>query len=208
MLNTDKELKLYYSISEVARMFDVNESLLRFWEKEFPQLRPKKGGRGIRQYRKEDIETVKLIYLLVKERGMTLEGAKKALRKAPSESGEDRDAALMARLQRIRALLGEVREDLKAGEGEIVTASDADMTDADASAAAAADTAAAAETPVRRRRAKAVVKIDEPSDDAAGKAAGDSSAQPAVKRNVRRPRRKKEEAETKELFAFYEQSLF
>ena len=70
------------------------------------------------------------------------------------------------------------------------------------------DTAAAAETPVRRRRAKAVVKIDEPSDDAAGKAAGDSSAQPAVKRNVRRPRRKKEEAETKELFAFYEQSLF
>mgnify|MGYP000976230489 CR=1 FL=1 len=55
MLNTDKNLKLYYSISEVARMFDVNESLLRFWEKEFPQLRPKKGGRGIRQYRKEDI---------------------------------------------------------------------------------------------------------------------------------------------------------
>ena len=208
MLNTDKELKLYYSISEVARMFDVNESLLRFWEKEFPQLRPKKGGRGIRQYRKEDIETVKLIYHLVKERGMTLEGAKKALRKAPSESGVDRDAELMERLQRIRALLVEVREDLKAGEGEIVTASDADMTDADASAAAAADTAAAAETPVRRRRAKAVVKIDEPSDDAAGKAAGDSSAQPAVKRNVRRPRRKKEEAETKELFAFYEQSLF
>lgn len=143
---------------------------------------------------------------------MTLEGAKKALRKAPSESGVDRDAELMERLQRIRALLVEVREDLKAGEGEIVTASDADMTDADASAAAAADTAAAAETPVRRRRAKAVVKIDEPSDDAAGKAAGkaagDSSAQPAVKRNVRRPRRKKEEAETKELFAFYEQSLF
>ena len=89
-----------------------------------------------------------------------------------------------------------------------MTASDADMTDADASTAAAADTAAAAETPVRRHRAKAVVKIDEPSDDAAGKAAGDSSAQPAVKRNVRRPRRKKEEAETKELFAFYEQSLF
>lgn len=161
-----------------------------------------------------------MIYHLVKERGMTLEGAKKALRKAPSESGVDRDAELMERLQRIRALLVEVREDLKAGEGEIVTASDADMTDADAAAdAAAADAAAdaaaadaAAETPVRRRRAKAVVKIDEPSDDAAGKAAGkaagDSSAQPAVKRSVRRPRRKKEEAETKELFAFYEQSLF
>ena len=76
MLNTDKNLKLYYSISEVAAMFDVNESLLRFWEKEFPQLNPKKGGRGIRQYRKEDIETVKLIYHLVKERGMTLPGAR------------------------------------------------------------------------------------------------------------------------------------
>ena len=80
MLNTDKELKLYYSISEVARMFDVNESLLRFWEKEFPQLRPKKGGRGIRQYRKEDIETVKLIYHLVKERGMTLPGARQRMK--------------------------------------------------------------------------------------------------------------------------------
>ena len=59
MLNTDKELKLYYSISEVARMFDVNESLLRFWEKEFPQLRPKKEERRIRQYSKIDIETMK-----------------------------------------------------------------------------------------------------------------------------------------------------
>ena len=56
MLNTDKELKLYYSISEVAKMFDVNESLLRFWEKEFPQLNPKKGGRG------PAISGVKILY--------------------------------------------------------------------------------------------------------------------------------------------------
>ena len=203
--------KLFYSMGEVAEMFDVNTSLIRHWESQFSILRPKRNKKGNRLFSPEDVENLKMIYHLVKERGMTLEGAKKALRKAPSESGVDRDAELMERLQRIRALLVEVREDLKAGEGEIVTASDADMTDADAAAAdadAAADTAAAAETPVRRRRAKAVVKIDEPSDDAAGKAAGDSSAQPAVKRNVRRPRRKKEEAETKELFAFYEQSLF
>ena len=199
--------KLFYSMGEVAEMFDVNTSLIRHWESQFSILRPKRNKKGNRLFSPEDVENLKMIYHLVKERGMTLEGAKKALRKAPSESGVDRDAELMERLQRIRAL--------KAGEGEIVTASDADMTDADAAAAdadAAADTAAAAETPVRRRRAKAVVKIDEPSDDAAGKAAGkaagDSSAQPAVKRNVRRPRRKKEEAETKELFAFYEQSLF
>jgi DNA-binding transcriptional MerR regulator len=186
--------------------------LIRHWESQFSVIRPKRNKKGNRLFSPQDVENLKLIYHLVKERGMTLEGAKKALRKAPSESGVDRDAELMERLQRIRALLVEVREDLKAGEGEIVTASDADMTDADAAAdAAAADAAAAdasAETPVRRRRAKAVVKIDEPSDDAAGKAAGDSSAQPAVKRSVRRPRRKKEEAETKELFAFYEQSLF
>ena len=195
--------KLFYSMGEVAEMFDVNTSLIRHWESQFSILRPKRNKKGNRLFSPEDVENLKMIYHLVKERGMTLEGAKKALRKAPSESGVDRDAELMERLQRIRALLVEVREDLKAGEGEIVTASDADMTDADA---AAAD--ASAETPVRRRRAKAVVKIDEPSDDAAGKAAGDSSAQPAVKRNVRRPSRKKEEAETKELFAFYEQSLF
>ena len=195
--------KLFYSMGEVAEMFDVNTSLIRHWESQFSILRPKRNKKGNRLFSPEDVENLKMIYHLVKERGMTLEGAKKALRKAPSESGVDRDAELMERLQRIRALLVEVREDLKAGEGEIVTASDADMTDADAAAdAAAAD--ASAETPVRRRRAKAVVKIDESSDDAAG----DSSAQPAVKRNVRRPRRKKEEAETKELFAFYEQSLF
>ena len=216
--------KLFYSMGEVAEMFDVNTSLIRHWESQFSILRPKRNKKGNRLFSPEDVENLKMIYHLVKERGMTLEGAKKALRKAPSESGVDRDAELMERLQRIRALLVEVREDLKAGEGEIVTASDADMTDADAAAdAAAADAAAdaaaadaAAETPVRRRRAKAVVKIDEPSDEpsddaagkAAGKAAGDSSAQPAVKRSVRRPRRKKEEAETKELFAFYEQSLF
>ena len=196
--------KLFYSMGEVAEMFDVNTSLIRHWESQFSILRPKRNKKGNRLFSPEDVANLKMIYHLVKERGMTLEGAKKALRKAPSESGVARDAELLERLQRIRALLVEVREDLKAGEGEIVTASDADMTDADASAAAAADTAAAAETPVRRHRAKAVVKIDESSDDAAG----DSSAQPAVKRNVRRPRRKKEEAETKELFAFYEQSLF
>ena len=197
--------KLFYSMGEVAEMFDVNTSLIRHWESQFSILRPKRNKKGNRLFSPEDVENLKMLYHLVKERGMTLEGAKTALRKAPSESGVDRDAELMERLQRIRALLVEVREDLKAGEGEIVTASDADMSDADAAAdAAAADDSA--ETPVRRRRAKAVVKIDEPSDDAAGKAAGDSSAQPAVKRSVRRPRRKKEEAETKELYAIYAQS--
>ena len=59
MLHTEKELKIYYSVKEVADMFGVKPSLLRFWEKEFPQIAPQIAGRGIRQYRKEDVETVK-----------------------------------------------------------------------------------------------------------------------------------------------------
>ena len=78
----DKELKLYYSISEVASMFNVPESLLRYWEKMFPDnITPQKAGRGIRQYRKEDIENIRIIYHLVKEKGMTLAGAKQTLKK-------------------------------------------------------------------------------------------------------------------------------
>ncbi len=184
--------KLFYSMGEVAEMFDVNTSLIRHWESQFSILRPKRNKKGNRLFSPEDVENLKMIYHLVKERGMTLEGAKKALRKAPAESGVDRDTELMERLQRIRALLVEVREDLKAGEGEIVAVPDADI----------ADSAAGPEAPVRRR-AKAVVKIDEQSGEAAA-----DGAQPAAKRAARKPRRKKEEVENKELFAFYEQSLF
>ena len=71
--NPNKELKLYYSIGEVAKMFNVNESLLRFWEKEFPFITPKKAGGNVRQYRKEDIENIRLVYHLVKEKGLTTE---------------------------------------------------------------------------------------------------------------------------------------
>lgn len=110
MLNTDKKLKLYYSISEVAAMFDVNESLLRFWEKEFPQLNPKKGGRGIRQYRKEDIETVKLIYHLVKERGMTLPGARQRMK--DNKETNLRNFEIVDRLKSIREELVGMRDAL------------------------------------------------------------------------------------------------
>jgi len=79
-LNTNKNVKLYYSISEVAQKFGVTETLLRYWEKEFPNIRPEKGGRGIRQYSKEDVEQVELVYNLVKVRGLTLQGARDAIR--------------------------------------------------------------------------------------------------------------------------------
>ena len=61
-LSENKDLKLYYSISEVAKMFNVSETLLRFWEKQFPQIKPRKSGRNIRQYSRDDIEQVRLIY--------------------------------------------------------------------------------------------------------------------------------------------------
>lgn len=225
--------KLFYSMGEVAEMFDVNKSLIRHWESQFAILRPKRNKKGNRLFSPADVENLKVIYHLVKERGMTLEGAKKALRKAPAASGVDRDTELMERLQRIRALLVEVREDLKSGAGEIVAG--ADFADDDPSAAeagsatvvhesAAPSGAQAAvrsqtdaaqgsgeepdEAPVRRR-AKAVVKIDEATGEAIADApTTDAAGQPAPKRAARKPRRKKEEVEHKELFAFYEQSLF
>lgn len=110
MMHKNKNLKIYYSISEVAAMFGVNESLLRFWEKEFPQLNPKKAGRGVRQYRKEDIDVVKLIYHLVKERGMTLPGARQRM-----ENNQDstlRNFELVERLRAIRAELVGMRDAL------------------------------------------------------------------------------------------------
>lgn len=68
--------KLYYGIGEVAKAFDVNTSLVRFWEKEFDVLKPKKNAKGNRKFTPEDIKNLQLIYHLVKERGFTLEGAK------------------------------------------------------------------------------------------------------------------------------------
>lgn len=108
--NPNKNLKLYYSISEVAQMFNVNESLLRFWEKEFPQIAPKKAGRGVRQYRKEDVETIKLIYHLVREKGMTLPGARQRL--IDNREGATRNFEVVSRLKEIRNELLAIRKEL------------------------------------------------------------------------------------------------
>jgi len=94
--------KLYYSIGEVAEMFDVNSSLIRFWEKEFPQLQPRKNSRGNRVYSKKDIDLFKKIHHLVKEKGYTLEGAKNALRKRNHVNEED---SIVQRLAHIRSEL-------------------------------------------------------------------------------------------------------
>ena len=107
----DKRLKLFYSISEVAQQFGVNESLLRYWEKEFPDLiTPKKAGGNIRQYRKEDIENIKLIYHLVKEKGMTLAGAKQRLKQNMETTVNTAD--IVERLTRVRDELVAMRKEL------------------------------------------------------------------------------------------------
>ena len=105
-LNLNKNLKLYYSIKEVAAMFGLNESTLRYWEQEFPYLKPKTSGPSkIRQYQEKDIEQIKLIHNLVKVRGFKLAAAKKIIN--ANRNGADRRAEVMTRL------IG-VREDLMA----------------------------------------------------------------------------------------------
>lgn len=108
--NPNKNLKLYYSIGEVADMFNVNESLLRFWEKEFPQIAPKKAGRGIRKYSKEDLETIRLIYHLVKEKGMTLAGARQRL--ADNKEVTTQNFEVISRLKEIREELLAIKKEL------------------------------------------------------------------------------------------------
>ena len=108
--NPNKDLKMYYSIGEVAKMFNVNESLLRYWEKDFPIISPRKAGGNIRQYRKEDIENIRLVYHLVKEKGMTLQGAKLRL-KANKETTEQ-TAEVVERLKSIREELVKLRKSL------------------------------------------------------------------------------------------------
>lgn len=202
--------KLFYSMGEVSEMFDVKPSLLRHWESQFSVLRPKRNKKGNRLFTPQDVENLKLIYHLVRERGMTLEGADKAIRRLRAGAvGMERDVELMERLQRIRAMLLEVREELKAGEAEDDSEPREDA-DPFAAAVAAGDDSlpeepSAGETPLARLRQKAVVRIIEQADAASEREDADNAARKSPRR---RPRRRKEEADDKELFAFYEQSLF
>ena len=106
----DKNLKLYYSIKEVAQLFDVKESLLRYWEKEFPMIAPKKAGGNIRQYTKEDIDNIRLIYHLVKEKGLTLDGAKRRLKQNKGDTVKTAD--IVKRLTEIKKELLSMRKEL------------------------------------------------------------------------------------------------
>ena len=219
--------KIYYSMGEVAEMFDVNQSLIRHWESKFDCLRPHKNKRGNRMFSADDVEKLKQIYHLVKERGMTLEGARKVMRGA---SGKElaRETELLERLQRIRSALVEVREELKAGDDEQIVGS-VGAESRDAEEVVAADVAQeepkvenVAESDESQQivteQPQAELLQAEPQQAAAGEpdtatdavaetenATEPETEQPAKKR-VRR--RKKSDDDNKELFPFYEQSLF
>lgn len=101
--------KLYYSIGEVARAFDVNTSLIRYWEQEFPIIKPKKNKKGNRYFTPEDIQHLKMIYHLVKEKGYTLDGARIAL---TTNSKIDQTVTIIDRLEFVKSELNKLKSAL------------------------------------------------------------------------------------------------
>ncbi|WP_124980894.1 MerR family transcriptional regulator [Nonlabens xiamenensis] len=108
-MHVDLPDKLYYSMGEVARAFDVNASLIRFWEKEFDVLQPKKNARGNRKFSKEDIQHLQTIYHLTKERGFTLEGARDYMKTHKKELGT---FEIIRKLEHVKAELLKIKEQL------------------------------------------------------------------------------------------------
>lgn len=104
------EEKRYYTIGEVAAMFEVKTSLIRFWEKEFDILKPKKNKKGNRLFTPKDVRNLKIIYHLVKERGFTLKGAKAKLRENTEDTAKISE--VVDKLKRIKQALGEIRKEL------------------------------------------------------------------------------------------------
>ncbi len=102
--------RLYYSIGEVANMFNVNTSLIRYWEKEFDIIKPHKNKKGNRLFTQQDVDNFHLIYHLVKERGMTLKGAKLKLKENRQSTEENFE--LIKRLKEIRETLISIRDNL------------------------------------------------------------------------------------------------
>lgn len=102
--------KRYYSIGEVAKAFNVNASLIRFWDKEFDILKPKKNAKGNRLFTPEDVKNLQLIYHLVKERGFTLEGAKTHLREGQKKTLDKFE--IISKLEAIKKQLTDLKNGL------------------------------------------------------------------------------------------------
>ena len=110
-MDTEKKQKrIYYTIGDVAEYFGVNESTLRYWEDEFDIITPRRSSRGVRFYNQEDIDNVRLVYYLLKEKGLTLAGAKKRLRE--NRSGVIRSNEIISRLKSVREELCGIRNEL------------------------------------------------------------------------------------------------
>ncbi|HXU26210.1 MAG TPA: MerR family transcriptional regulator [Bacteroidia bacterium] len=103
--------KLFYSITEVAELFKVNASLIRFWEKEFDFLKPRKTAKGNRTYTKKDIENIRLVYHLVKEKGFTLQGAKEKLKQKPAQE-INKNLEAIESLNKLKSFLLELKSQL------------------------------------------------------------------------------------------------
>ncbi|MBO7194440.1 MAG: MerR family transcriptional regulator [Alistipes sp.] len=171
--------KLYYSMGEVAEMFDVTPALIRHWESQFDCIKPHRNKKGNRLFTSEDVDKLKHIYHLVKERGMTLKGANQVLKRGKKDEVAQ-EMQLLERLQKIRATLVEVREELNGNVVEELVA----------------DVAGPIVEPV----------VVQPEEGVAETNVEQEKTEQLKKRVVRR--KKKAEEEDKELFPFYEQSLF
>ena len=108
-LRTDID-KIFFSIGEVAKKYNVNVSLIRFWDKEFDIIKPKKNKKGNRMFTMKDIRNLDVIYHLVKERGFTLEGAKKKLKENKKDTIDN--VEIVNKLKEIRVFLTELRKEL------------------------------------------------------------------------------------------------
>ncbi len=109
-MHIDLPERLYYNIGEVAAAFGVNTSLIRFWEKEFDALKPKKNAKGNRKFTPQDIKNLELIYHLVKERGFTLEGAKIHLKENKQKTLDQFE--IIRKLESVKAELLKIKEQL------------------------------------------------------------------------------------------------
>ena len=109
-IDYSKLTKLYYSIGEVSKLFDVNASLIRFWEKELNLATPKKNKKGNRLFTQKDFDNLKTIYFLVKERGYTLDGAKRKIKENKTEKNDN--LSIIRHLKEIRKFLVELKEQL------------------------------------------------------------------------------------------------
>ncbi len=106
----DEELKRYFSISETAEMFNISKSQIRFWEKEFDILKPHKNSKGERRFTRQNIQQLETIYNLLRERGFTIDGAKKELKRRKNIGKEK--LAYIEKLKSIRQFMEKVKERL------------------------------------------------------------------------------------------------